>query len=175
MGVTILLLQKQETKGGGDLSRNTLIAVFSFRVHAAADAYGQHLEVLTASTQNQLDTAFGTMVRQRIEAHLVKADPFFIYQRERLVALAAQHSIPTIYSLRVFTEAGGLISHGTRLWDAYERAGTYTGKILRGAKPADLPVYQSIKFELIVNLKAAKALGLTIPATLLSRTDEVVE
>jgi hypothetical protein len=89
MGVTILLLQKQETKGGGDLSRNTLIAVFSFRVHAAADAYGQHLEVLTASTQNQLDTAFGTMVRQRIEAHLVKADPFFIYQRERLAALAA--------------------------------------------------------------------------------------
>jgi putative tryptophan/tyrosine transport system substrate-binding protein len=144
-------------------------------VQAAADSLGQHLEVLTASTENELEMAFTTMVRQRVDAVVVKPDPFFIYQRERLVALAAQHSIPTINSLRVFTEAGGLISYGTRLWDAYERAGTYTGKILRGAKPADLPVYQSIKFELIVNLKAAKALGLTIPATLLSRTDEVVE
>jgi putative tryptophan/tyrosine transport system substrate-binding protein len=144
-------------------------------VQAAADSLGQHLEVLTASTENELEMAFTTMVRQRVDAVVVKPDPFFIYQRERLVALAAQHSIPTINSLRVFTEAGGLISYGTRLWDAYERAGTYTGKILRGAKPADLPVYQSIKFELIVNLKAAKAFGLTIPATLLSRTDEVVE
>jgi putative tryptophan/tyrosine transport system substrate-binding protein len=144
-------------------------------IEAAADALGKHLEVLTASTENELDTAFTTMVRQRVDALLVKPDPFFIYQRERLVALAARHALPAIYSLRVFAEIGGLTSYGTSLADQYQQIGTYTGKILKGAKPAGLPVQQSIKFELVINLKTANALSLTVPPSLLARADEVIE
>jgi putative ABC transport system substrate-binding protein len=144
-------------------------------VQAAADSLGQHLEVVTASTENELETAFATMVRKRVDALVVKPDPFFIHQRERLVALAAHHAVPTIYSFRVFAEVGGLISYGTRLRDAYEHAGTYAGRILKGAKPADLPVQQSITFELVINLKTVKALGLTVPPSLLASADEVIE
>jgi putative tryptophan/tyrosine transport system substrate-binding protein len=144
-------------------------------VQDAATAYGQHLEMVTASTLGQLDTAFDTMVRQRIEAVLVKGDPFFIDQRERLAALAACYAIPAIYSLAVFVEVGGLMSYGGALLDSYQQEGIYTGKILKGAKPADLPVQQSTTFELVINLKTAKALGLGVPPSLLIRADAVIE
>jgi putative tryptophan/tyrosine transport system substrate-binding protein len=144
-------------------------------VQAAANVLGQTLEVLSASTENELDTAYATMARQRMDALIVKGDPFFIDQRERLVALAARHTMPAIYSLPVFVNVGGLMSYGGNLLESYQLEGTYTGKILRGAKPADLPIQQSTKFELVINLKTAKALGLTVPPTLLARADEVME
>jgi putative ABC transport system substrate-binding protein len=144
-------------------------------IQAAADALGQHLEVLTATTKDELETVFTTMVRQRVDALVVKPDPFFISLRERLIALAAYHAIPTIYSLRVFVDLGGLISYGGSPLDAYRQMGTYTGRILKGEKPADLPVQQSIKFELVINLKTAKVLGLTVPPELSVRADQVIE
>ena len=144
-------------------------------VQAAADALGQHLEVLTAGAEDELDTAFATMARQRIDALIVKADPFFISQRERLVALAARYAMPAIYPLPAFVKVGGLISYGGNLADSYRQEGTYTGKLLKGAKPADLPIQQSTKFELTINLKTVKALGLTAPPSLLARADEVIE
>ena len=144
-------------------------------VQAAADALGQHLEMLTASTDNELETAFTAMVRQQVNALVVKPDPFFVYQCERLVALAARHAIPVIYSLPLFVKAGGLMSYGGTLLDTYEQEGTYTARILRGAKPVDLPIQQNTKFELVINLKTAKALDLTIPPSLLARADEVIE
>ena len=112
--------------------------------------------MLTAGAENELDTAFATMARQRIDALVVKADPFFISQRERLVALAARHAMLAIYPLTVFVKVGGLMSYGGNLADSYRQEGTYTGRILKGAKPADLPIQQSTKFELSINLKAAK-------------------
>jgi putative tryptophan/tyrosine transport system substrate-binding protein len=143
---------------------------------AAANALGRRLEVLTASTERDLEAAFTIMVKRQVGALVLMPDPFFTVRREQLVALAARYAVPTIYPIREFTEIGGLMSYGTHLsLDIIQQAGTYTGKILRGAKPADLPVQQSTKLELVINLKTAKALGLTIPPTLLIRADEVIE
>ena len=144
-------------------------------IQAAADALGQYLEVLTASTENELDATFTTMVQERIDALLVKPDLFFISQRERLAALASRHAVPAIYSLPVFVEVGGLMSYGTDLAHSYQQAGIYVGKILTGAKPADLPIQQSIKFELVINIKTAKTLGLAFPPSLIARADKVIE
>jgi putative ABC transport system substrate-binding protein len=145
------------------------------QIQAAADALGKHLEVLTASTESELDTAFPTLVRQGVHALVVKPDPLFISQRERLVTLAAHHAIPAIYPFREFVVLGGLMSYGGSNLDAFRQVGTYAGRILKGAKSVDLPIQQSAKFEMVVNLKTAKALGLTVPPSLLTRADEVIE
>ena len=144
-------------------------------IRAAADRLKQHLEVLTASTESDLEAAFATMVERGVGGLILKPDPFFIDRRERLVGLAARHAMPAIYPLRAFADLGGLMSYGGSIIDLYQQAGFYVGKLLKGIKSADLPVQQSTKLELVINLKAAKALGLTIPPTLLIRADEVIE
>jgi putative ABC transport system substrate-binding protein len=141
---------------------------------AASNALRQRLQVLTASTEGDLDAAF-TMLPQRADALVVVADPFFIARRERVIALAARYAMPAIYPLQLFAEAGGLMSYGTAFVPSYHQVGTYAGRILKGAKPADLPVQQSTHVELVINLKTAKALGVTIPPALLARADEVIE
>jgi putative ABC transport system substrate-binding protein len=144
-------------------------------IRAAADRLKQHLEVLTASTESDLEAAFAAMVQHRVGSLIVMPDPFFISRGKQLVALAARHAMPAIYPTRIFTDLGGLMSYGGNLVDLYQQAGMYVGKILKGAKPADFPIQQSTKVELVINLMAAKALGLTIPPTFLARADEVIE
>jgi putative tryptophan/tyrosine transport system substrate-binding protein len=141
----------------------------------AARTIGLQLVVLTAITAGDIDTAFTAMVQNRVGALVVGSDPFFFSRREQIVALAAQRAIPTIYASRETTGADGLMSYGNSLADAYRRAGIQTARILKGAKPSELPVDQATKFELIINLKVAKALGIEIPTTLLARADEVIE
>jgi putative tryptophan/tyrosine transport system substrate-binding protein len=144
-------------------------------VQEAAREKGVQLHILKCRTEGEIDAAFATLVEQHADAFLVAGDPLTFSWREQLAALAARHSVPVIYEAREFTEAGGLISYGTSRPAAWHQVGIYLGKILNGAKPADLPVQQSTKFELVVNLKTAKALGLTVPQSILARADEVIE
>jgi putative ABC transport system substrate-binding protein len=144
-------------------------------VQAAADKIGQRLHILTASTDGEIDAAFATLVEQRIGGLLVQGDVFFTSRRDQLVLMTTRHAIPTIFAWREFVTAGGLMSYGGSLRDGYRLGGTYTARILKGEKLANLPVQQSTKVEFIINLKAAKALGLTVPLSLLTRADEVIE
>jgi putative ABC transport system substrate-binding protein len=144
-------------------------------VEAAARAHGIKLVTLDANSERDIDTAFASFLQQRVNAVVIGADSLFLSRRDQLVGLAARHALPAIYYLREFADVGGLISYGASITDAYRLAGGYAARVLKGEKPADLPVQQTVKFELAINLKTAKALGLTVPDKLLVAADEVIE
>ncbi len=141
----------------------------------AAATLGLAFHVLRIATDRDFDSAFASLVQQKVGALVVPADPYFNTMRAEIIRLAARHSLPTIYFDRSFVSAGGLISYGGSLPDAYRQVGLYTGRILKGEKPSDLPVMQPTKFELVINLKTAKALGLSVPQSFLVAADEVIE
>jgi putative ABC transport system substrate-binding protein len=144
-------------------------------VEEAASAKGIQLKILKASTESEIDAAFATIANLHVDGLVIGDDPFFVAQQKQLVALASRYLIPTTYQFREFAAAGGLVSYGPSLSAAIRQAGVYAGKIVKGAKPADLPVVQPTKFELVVNLRTAKALGIDVPPMLLARADEVIE
>jgi putative ABC transport system substrate-binding protein len=165
-GALIGFLVNQTNAGAEIQTKNAL---------AAAESVGQKLLVVQAHTDSELEAAFVTLAQQRAGALLVGPDPFFIRRRDKLVGLAASQKLPVVYSLRQFAMASGLMSYGTSITEAHRIAGLYAGQILKGEKPANLPVQQSTKVELVINLKTARALGLNVPNTLIGRADEVIE
>jgi len=144
-------------------------------IESSARALGLQVKTLNASTSGEINAAFATFARERTDALFVASDAFFFSRRVQLVTLASRHGVPAVYSSRHAVEAGGLMSYGTSLGDAFRQAGVYAGRILKGAKPADLPVVQATKFELVVNHETARSLGLTVPDRLLATADEVIE
>jgi ABC-type uncharacterized transport system substrate-binding protein len=148
---------------------------FVTEAQTAASAIGRQIEVVTASTNGDIDRAFATLVNKRADAFLVSTDALFVTRRVQLVTLAARHAVPAMYFRREFAEAGGLMSYGSNLADQFRQNGIYAGRILKGEKPADLPVQTPTKYETVLNLKTAKALGLDVPASVLARADEVIE
>src|SRR6516162_4135299 len=163
---TIALLVNPNAQGRSDQLRDA---------QDAARALGMKIIALNASTVDEINTAFAALDRQPADALVVAADPVFTARRYQIVALAAHHALPAIYSVREWCSVGGLMSYSTSLTDAHQHAGVYVGRILNGAKPGDLPVFQATKFELVINLQIANALGLTVPPNLLARADEVIE
>jgi putative ABC transport system substrate-binding protein len=141
----------------------------------AAERFGKRIRTFHATNPGEIDAAFGTIAAERIGALIVGTDPFFLDRRAQLVALAARHAVPTVYFLRAFVSAGGLAGYGGDLADTYYQSGVYVGRILKGSRPADLPVQQATKLELVINLKTAKSLGLSFPLPLIARADEVIE
>jgi len=141
----------------------------------AAAAMGQPLDIVTATTNREITSAFNEAVKKRADAILISPDPLFTSRPVQLATLAARHAMPAVYALREFAEGGGLISYGSNFTDMFRQAGTYVARILKGEKPADLPILQATKFELVINLQTAEALGLEVPATLLALADEVIE
>jgi putative tryptophan/tyrosine transport system substrate-binding protein len=144
-------------------------------LRAAGQALGFQIQRVNASSDREFESAFATLVEQRVDALVVGSDPFLNSRRDQLVALAARHAIPAVYEVREFADAGGLMTYGTSIKDAYRQAGAYVGQILKGAKAADLPVMQSTKFEFVINIKTAKTLGIKVPDNVLSLADEVIE
>jgi len=155
--------------------KNAVATFDTSDAQTAAVALGKKLLVVEAATKGELERVFTTMVEQHGQAVVVQADPFFLGERDQIVALAARHAIPAIYYVRDYPAAGGLMSYGTSLSDALRLVGNYTGRILKGEKPGELPVQQSVRTEFVINLKTAKALGLTVPHGLLNAADEVIE
>jgi putative ABC transport system substrate-binding protein len=169
-------LLPQVSTAGLLVNASSPLARYEIRdAQAAADAMGITLVVLQATNDSEIERAFANLSRRRIEAVLITGDALYNNRRNHLIALAASSAIPAVYSYRESPEAGGLMSYGASVADAYRWAGYYTGRILKGESPADLPVQQSTKVELVLNLKAAKALGITFPLSLLARADEVIE
>jgi putative ABC transport system substrate-binding protein len=148
---------------------------FVMEVQTAASAIGRQIEVVTASTKSDIDTAFAMIVNNRADAFLVSTDALFLTRRVQLVTLAARHAVPAMYFRREFAEAGGLMSYGSSLTEQFRQNGIYAGRILKGEKPAEIPVQLPTKFEFVINLQTAKTLGLEIPPTVLARADEVIE
>ena len=145
------------------------------QMKAAAEANGQRLVVLDARTEVDIDATFASLRSKEVDALLVTTNPFYEGRRDDIVALAKRHSVPVLYPWREYSIAGGLISYGTSFTESYRQAGLYVGRIVKGEKPADLPVVQATKFELLVNIKTAKSLGLTVPPSILVSADEVIE
>jgi putative tryptophan/tyrosine transport system substrate-binding protein len=166
-GATIALLVNPNDPGAADNETNLM--------RAAARSVGQRIEILRAGTARDIDAAFAKLIDMKAGGLVVASQALFATQAQQLIALAARHAIPTLYWRREFAEAGGLLSYGSNLADAFRVAGAYAGRILKGEKPGDLPIQQPTKFELVVNVKAAKAIGLTIPESFLARADEVIE
>jgi putative ABC transport system substrate-binding protein len=156
-------------------SETAIAAANSRDVETAARAMGLELRILNASTRDEIDAAFEILATDRPDALFISSGPFFSDRRVQLAHLATRHALPAIHASRLYPEVGGLVSYGASIASAYRQAANYVGRILKGSKPADLPVVQSSKFDLVINLHAAKLLGLTIPATLLARADEVIE
>lgn len=154
---------------------NTEFQINLENVQATARAMGQEIEVIGASTEREIEAALSAFGQRRVRALLVATDPFFLTQRRRFAELAMRHGLPASFGARAFVEAGGLMSYGADVEDQHRQIGVYAGRILKGEKPDDLPVMQPTKFELVINQKTAKALGLTVPPTLIARADEVIE
>jgi putative ABC transport system substrate-binding protein len=142
---------------------------------AAASAIGRQIGVVTARTNGDIDTAFATFIKNRADAFLTSPDALFVTRRVQLITLAARHALPAIYHRRELAEAGGLMSYGSDLTDQFRQTGVYTGRILKGEKPAEMPVQRPTRFEFVINLQTAKTLGIEVPLTLLARADEVIE
>ena len=144
-------------------------------VLAAASALGQHVDVLYANTDREIDEAFESIAQKQIDALVLTPGPLFNNNRARIIALAARHSVPAIYAIREYPDAGGLMSYGPSVTEEFRQAGIYVGRVLKGEKPADLPILRAVKFELVINLKTAKSLGISIPSGVLAIADKVIE